>query len=63
MSTQRYTFEEAPFSISAIPSDGDVIIGVQNFPMSTTFYLTKADALALAEQIKAAAMIEESGNE
>ena len=47
-----YKYNEATFDISTIPcEDGDVIISVHNFPLTTTVYLTNEDAQKLALQL------------
>ena len=49
---QNYTFENEDFVVNAHASDdGDVIITIRNFPVSTTFYMTGIDAQHLSAQI------------
>ena len=63
MTMQRYTFGDAPFTISTIPTGDDVIITINNFPLGFSVYLTKVDAHALAEQIKMASLTKGDGDE
>ena len=49
---QNYTFENEDFVVNAhAADDGDVIITIRNFPVSTTFYMTGIDAHHLSAQI------------
>ena len=63
MPTKPYTYNDALFSISTIPTEDDVIINIHNFPLTATFYLTKVDAHALAEQIRMASLTKGDGDE
>lgn len=49
---QQYTFENSNFEVRThAADDGDVIITISKFPVSTTFYMTGADAQRLSVQI------------
>lgn len=63
MTTRTYEFNESKFTVSTIPSDNDVIISINNFPLGFTVYLSKVDAHALAEQIKIASLTEGDGKD
>jgi hypothetical protein len=63
MTTQTYKFDDASFLVSTIPSDNDVIISISSYPLGFTMYLSKVDAHALAEQIKAASLTDGDGKD
>lgn len=47
-----YIFEGSRYHISVIDcADGDIILSIQNFPLSFTAYLHMQDAERLAEEI------------
>ena len=54
---EQYKFENSKFNVNAhAADDGDVIITISNFPVSTTFYMTGADAKRLSVQILGVAL-------
>lgn len=48
----QYKYQDTRFAINTIAcDDGTMIFTVQNFPLSTTFYLTQEDAERLYDQL------------